>query len=169
MVEQQAEMCQELRTDSCRVIKDQNGNHVIQVAIEKVPRKHTGFVMEAMRGQMSTLSQQAFACRVVQRMLEYGTAADKTEIMDELYPVANMLIMDQYGNYVAQNLIQNGNKEDRDKMIDFVMEQLVSFSRHKFASNVVERCIEHGSKEQRTSIKEQLTGVGPDGNGLCRS
>lgn len=147
-----------------RVIKDQNGNHVVQKIIELVPRQYIDFIMNAVRGQVTPLASHAYGCRVIQRLLEYGTEADKAEIMGELHASAQILITDQYGNYVAQHVIQNGELEDRERIIQLVMGQLLTLSKHKFASNVVEKCIEYGTPAQRTTIREQLTTTGPDGN-----
>lgn len=119
--------------------------------------------MDAVRGQVTGLASHTYGCRVIQRMLEYGTEADKLEIMTELHASAQILITDQYGNYVAQHVIQNGKTEDRDRLIQLVMAQLLTLSKHKFASNVVEKCIEHGTPQQRSNIRVQLTTVGSDG------
>ncbi|RFU75185.1 pumilio domain-containing [Trichoderma arundinaceum] len=164
LVEQQAELTRELEPEILRVIKDQNGNHVIQKIIELVPRQYIDFIMNAVRGQVTPLASHAYGCRVIQRLLEYGTEADKAEIMAELHASAQILITDQYGNYVAQHVIQNGEPEDRERIIQLVMGQLLTLSKHKFASNVVEKCIEYGTPAQRTTIREQLTTAGADGN-----
>lgn len=163
LVEQQAELTKELEPDILRVIRDQNGNHVVQKIIELVPRQYIDFIMNAVRGQSTGLASHTYGCRVIQRLLEHGTESDKMEIMTELHASAQILITDQYGNYVAQHVIQNGKPEDRAKMIDLVMAQLLTLSKHKFASNVVEKCIEYGTAEQRTIVREQLTTVGSDG------
>lgn len=120
--------------------------------------------MNAVRGQVTPLASHAYGCRVIQRLLEHGTEEDKAEIMGELHASAQILITDQYGNYVAQHVIQNGELEDRELIIQLVMGQLLTLSKHKFASNVVEKCIEFGTAAQRTTIREQLTTAGPDGN-----
>jgi mRNA-binding protein PUF3 len=163
LVEQQAELTKELEPEIIRVIRDQNGNHVVQKIIELVPRKYTDFIMDALRGQVTGLASHTYGCRVIQRMLEHGTEADKADIMAELHSSIQILITDQYGNYVAQHVLQNGKPEDRAKIIDLVMSQLVTLSKHKFASNVVEKCIEYGSPEKRSLIREKLTTIGSDG------
>lgn len=163
-MEQQAELTRELEPEILRVIKDQNGNHVVQKIIELVPRQYIDFIMNAVRGQVTPLASHAYGCRVIQRLLEYGTDADKAEIMGELHASTQILITDQYGNYVAQHVIQNGEPEDRERIIQLVMGQLLTLSKHKFASNVVEKCIEYGTAAQRTTIREQLTTAGADGN-----
>ena len=78
-----------------KVIRDQNGNHVIQKIIELVPRQHLDFIMNTIRGQVSSLASHAYGCRVIQRMLEHGTEEDKAEIMNELHSSTHLLITDQ--------------------------------------------------------------------------
>jgi mRNA-binding protein PUF3 len=161
LVEQQAELTEEL--EALKVIRDQNGNHVIQKIIELVPRQHLDFIMDTIRGQVSSLASHAYGCRVIQRMLEHGTEEDKAEIMNELHSSTHLLITDQYGNYVAQHVIQNGKPEDSARIIDLVMGDFVTLSKHKFASNVVEKCIEHDVAGQRSTVCQQLTTAGSDG------
>jgi mRNA-binding protein PUF3 len=163
LVEQQAELTKELAADVYKVITDQNGNHVIQKVIELVPRQYLDFIMNALRGQVTTLSTHQYGCRVVQRMMEYGTEADKAAIVRELHPSAHILLTDQFGNYVAQHVIRKGKPEDREKMIRLVMGQLIELCKHKFASNVVETCIEAGSPALVTEIRERFVTPGEDG------
>lgn len=162
-MEQQAELTKELATDILKVIMDQNGNHVIQRIVEMVPRKHLDFIMDALRGQVLTLSTHQYGCRVVQRMMEHGTEEDKAAIIKELHPSAQILLTDQFGNYVAQHVIKHGKPDDHSKMVKLVMEQLIDLCKHKYASNVVEACILKGSPELVTEIRERFTKAGSDG------
>lgn len=157
-------MVKELESDILQVIKQQNGNHVVQQVIALVPRQHIDFVMDCFKDRVCELASHQYGCRVVQRALEYGTEADKETMMKELHGCAQMLITDQYGNYVAQHVIEKGKPEDSSKMISLVMNQLLSLSKHKFASNVVEACIKHGTIEDRRAIREKLISSGDDAN-----
>lgn len=162
-MDQQADLAKELSPDIMKVIMDQNGNHVVQRIVEVVPRQHLDFIMDAFRGQITSLSMHQYGCRVVQRMMEYGDDADKATIIKELHPSARLLLTDQYGNYVTQHVIQHGKKDDHDRMVNLVMDQLIDLSKHKFASNVVEVCIEAVSPEIRTEIRERFVKPGSDG------
>ena len=164
LVEQQAELVRELESDVLKIVKDQNGNHVVQKIIELVPRQYIGFIMDCFKGRVNELSSHTYGCRVIQRVLEHGTEADKSLIMDELHGCAQSLITDQYGNYVTQHVIQHGKPDDRSRMIQIVTSQLVTLSKHKFASNVVEKCIEYGTPEERRHIRTELSTVGVDGS-----
>jgi mRNA-binding protein PUF3 len=169
LVEQQAELVKELESDVVKVVKDQNGNHVVQKVIEVVPRRYIGFIMDCLKGQVRELASHSFGCRVIQRVLEHGSPEDKKAILDELHNCAQVLVTDQYGNYVTQHVIEKGEPEDRSKMIRVVVSHLVTNSKHKFASNVVEKCINHGDADELRQIREGLTALGSDGNSTLQA
>lgn len=154
----------ELQHDILKCVKDQNGNHVIQKAIERVPTQHIQFIIEAFKGQVHTLATHPYGCRVIQRMLEYCSEKDQAAVLEELHVCASMLITDQYGNYVMQHVIEHGKLADRGKIIRIVTSQLLALSKHKFASNVVEKTIQFGSDEQRRAIVAELTAHPSDGS-----
>jgi len=163
LVEQQAELARELEADPLTIIKDSNGNHVIQRIIVSVPEQYTTFITDAFRGEVATLAKHQYGCRVLQRMLEYGSEAGKAVILEELHQNAQQLMVDQYGNYVVQHVIQSGSPRDRSRLIKAVLQNLVFHIRHKYTSNVVEKCIEWGTLEDRQEIRRR---VSRDGNEL---
>ncbi|KAI3337366.1 ARM repeat-containing protein [Xylariaceae sp. AK1471] len=163
LVEQQQEIVEELRPNIIQIIKDQNGNHVIQMVIKMVPRLCIPFMMDAFRGQVDSLAKHGYACRVIQRVLEYGTDAERKSLMADLHACTAQLITDTYGNYVIQHIIAQGEPEDRSIMIQHVIDRLLYLSKHKFASNVVEKCIEYGAVDERRAIRIKLTTPNSDG------
>ncbi len=163
LVEQQAEIVEELRQKIMIVVKDSNGNHVMQKVIQMFPKQCIPSIMDAFHGQVDQLAAHNYGCRVIQRILEHGTEVEKRTLMEEIHTHSSFLIADQFGNYVAQHIIAYGEPDDREKMIQLVINNLVAYSKHKFASNVVEKCIEHGNAEQRKMIQAQLTAHCSDG------
>ena len=73
-VEQQTQMVAELDGFVMKCVRDQNGNHVIQKSIERVPRDRIQFIISAFFGQIGALSTHPYGCRVVQvRYLHFCT------------------------------------------------------------------------------------------------
>ena len=163
LVEQQEEIVEELKPDIMRIVKDQNGNHVVQKIISMVPRMCVPFMMNAFRGHVHSLAAHNYGCRVIQRMLEQGTETERRELMDEVHSCIPHLISDQFGNYVAQHIVVQGSTDDRSKIIRLVVDDLINLSKHKFASNVVEKCIEYGTLEDQKAIRIKLTTPSADG------
>lgn len=153
----------ELAPSIIQCVKDQNGNHVVQKAIERLPIEHVRFILDAFRGQIHDLATHSFGCRVIQRILEYCTPEDHASVLEELHACASMLVTDMYGNYVTQHIIENGKAEDKAIFINLITQQLVSLSKSKFASNVVEKCIQFGTDAQRKAIIAQATTLLSDG------
>ena len=146
-----------------KCVKDQNGNHVVQKAIERIPAEHIQFVINAFTGQVHGLATHPYGCRVIQRMLEHCEEPARAVLLEELHSCASNLIVDQYGNYVTQHVIEHGRAEDRAKIISLITAQLIHFSKHKFASNVVEKSIQFGTDAQRQTIVRILTVVDDKG------
>ena len=159
----------ELEQHVLRCVKDQNGNHVVQKAIERVPAEHIQFIINAFTGQVQSLATHPYGCRVIQRMLEHCTEPARTSVLQELHACASSLIVDQYGNYVTQHVIEHGREGDRARIISLVTLQLLTFSKHKFASNVVEKSIQFGSDQQRQMIVATLTALNDKGESPLQS
>ncbi|PQE16125.1 pumilio domain-containing protein [Rutstroemia sp. NJR-2017a BBW] len=153
--DQQVELIKELEVDVLKCVEDQNGNHVVQKAIERVPTEHIQFV--------HVLVTHPYGCRFIQRILECCLPRDQERVLEGLHQWASNLITDQYGNYVTQHVIQHGKPEDRAKIIKIVTAQLLVLSKHKFALNVVEKSIQFGNDEQRKAIVTRLTTMHSDG------
>jgi mRNA-binding protein PUF3 len=145
-------MVKELEVNVMRCVRDNNGNHVIQKVIDRVPLEYIGNIIDAFRGQVGPLATHGFGCRVVQRLLEKCPEPKRRFVFAELHVEGAKLVADQYGNYVTQHMLEYGNAEDRAKVIASVKGQLLTFSKHKFASNVVEKCMQYGTDDQARDI-----------------
>jgi mRNA-binding protein PUF3 len=156
LTDQQASLVKELESHVLKCIKDQNGNHVIQKAIERVPEVHINFIIEQVQGKAGELAVHNYGCRVIQRMLEHCSSPVRTSIIQELHNYGVGLYTDCYGNYVTQHIVVEGPPRDRDLIINSVIGDLKRLSTHKFASNVVEKCISSGSQEQRRRIMRTI-------------
>ena len=157
LTDQQAQLVRELEPHVLRCVKDQNGNHVIQKAIERVPAAHIQFIINAFTGQVHELAMHPYGCRVIQRMLEHCEEPTRSAVLQELHACAAALIINQYGNYVTQHVIEHGREEDRTKVISLITGNLANLSKHKFASNVVEKSIQFGTAAQRQQMIDILT------------
>ena len=145
-------------------VKDQNGNHVIQKAIERVPAEHMYFIINTFVGKVQDLSIHAYGCRVIQRMLEHCEPHIKHAVLQEIRSCEATLIPDQYGNYVTQHAILLGSDEDRVRVFELVKGQLFAFSKHKYASNVVESVLKHSTNEQRRELMNMVSGKNERGD-----
>ena len=80
-VETQKLLVRELVGHVIPCVKDQNGNHVIQKCIEKVPNFLIQFIVEAFSTQVLRLSTHPYGCRVIQRLLEHCTDKQRVHLL----------------------------------------------------------------------------------------
>jgi hypothetical protein len=159
LVEQQAALVGELENHVLKCVKDQNGNHVIQKAIERCAPETIGLIYRAFIDQVQHLSLHPYGCRVIQRCLERPEwFPAKPRILTELHASMQQgMIADQYGNYVVQHVVQKGEPKDKAQVFRLVIAGLEGYSKHKFASNVVEKCIEYSDDLWRREVVNVLT------------
>lgn len=116
-----------------------------------------------MKGQIYHLSTHSYGCRVVQRLLEFGSLKDQDDILNDLDEFIPFLIQDQYGNYVIQHILQHGSEDltkhisnSKQEIVNTICGNVVEYSKHKFASNVVEKSVLYGSKNQIRQILNEI-------------
>lgn len=147
----------ELEPEIIRLMQGVHANHVVQKVLTKLPRERIDFIYDAVRGKVFALSTEQYACRVIQRMIEQGTQADRAFILEEFHQVAHKLVTDDWGNYVVQAVIKQGGPEARARVIRLCIDHFLQFSKQKVASNVMEHCIEYGTDEDRLEIYRFIT------------
>uniref|UniRef100_A0A0N4Z674 PUM-HD domain-containing protein n=1 Tax=Parastrongyloides trichosuri TaxID=131310 RepID=A0A0N4Z674_PARTI len=158
----QLELLKEMKGEVLKCVKDQNGNHVVQKVIEKVHPKDLQFIIDAFTKDKDesvvTLSAHPYGCRVIQRVLEHCTEAQKRPILEQLLDNVETLIIDQYGNYVIQHVMEHGDQPDKDRIVAQIRGDVLKFARHKFASNVIEKCLTCGGNQQKNQLIIEVCG-----------
>uniref|UniRef100_A0A0K0DV74 PUM-HD domain-containing protein n=1 Tax=Strongyloides stercoralis TaxID=6248 RepID=A0A0K0DV74_STRER len=158
----QLELLKEMKGEVLKCVKDQNGNHVVQKVIEKVNPKDLQFIIDAFTKNKEetvvTLSAHPYGCRVIQRVLEHCTEAQKRPILEQLLENVETLIIDQYGNYVIQHVMEHGDQADKDRIVSQIRGDVLKFARHKFASNVIEKCLTCGGNQQKNQLIIEVCG-----------
>jgi mRNA-binding protein PUF3 len=166
LANQQGALIRKLEPDIMKLMKHENGNHVIQKALEVARPQDVEFVITALRGKVRELACHSTACRVVQSAMKFDHA--RAMIIEEVLPNLLMLANDQYGNYVIQSILVKGVDGDRARVIDSLQGSIVHLSKQKHASNVIEKCVIHGTPQQRQKMEAEMLATGPDGNSfLC--
>ncbi|CAI4221539.1 unnamed protein product [Auanema sp. JU1783] len=164
--EAQMEILKEMESHVLKCVKDQNGNHVVQKVIEKVKPEKLQFIIDAFLGNDTVyqLSTHPYGCRVIQRVLEHCSEAQKRPVLEALHSKMRALVMDQYGNYVVQHVVEHGSEEDKDRIVDEIAKDVVNFAQHKFASNVIEKCLTCANPSHKNKLIGEVCGQSGDQN-----
>jgi pumilio RNA-binding family len=102
-LEQKKLLVQELKEAVIDCIYDQNGNHVIQKCIEKMPSEQVDFILHTILDKpnhVKDLCLHTYGCRVIQRILEKCHDSQTDPIIEAIILDIQALTKDQFGNYV---------------------------------------------------------------------
>ena len=166
----------------CKVwllVHDHNGNHVIQKSVTKINEffhqsqgqeesainslllSSLDIIVDEVTDNIKDLSVHPYGCRVVQRLIEYCSGAQKAKVLDSVLQegLLSMLINHEYGNYVVQRILDYGRASDRVAIFDAITTNILKLSKQKHSSNVVEMMLTHGDAEQRHQIIEEILNV----------
>jgi hypothetical protein len=148
-----------------KLIKDLNGNHVIQKCIFKFPPEKFQFIIDSicLNNNIVRISTHKHGCCVLQKLLQSSNFEQIMKISKILLAFLSELINDQFGNYIIQFLFELNfmkNTSDIDFLIsDFfgrIYPNLVKLSCLKFSSNVIEKFIRILKLKQNYSFLNEI-------------
>lgn len=135
-----------LRHYIIELIKDLNGNHVIQKILNKYPPESCQFIYDAIIGDLYVVATHKHGCCVLQKCLNHVNSAQLNGFAATilLFEVFVKLINDQFGNYVLQYLILiNLNEINVRVFHNFVAYGITGLCNLKFSSNVIEKFLKN--------------------------
>lgn len=132
------------------MVKDQNGNHVIQKCIESF--KDVKFILRDFEENACEMAKHKYGCRAIQRLFENCGENDCLVIINQILENSEEMVFDQYGNYVIQHILEFGRKDFKDVIFRLVIKDVYNISVHKFASNVMEKCVLVADNAQKKDL-----------------
>jgi hypothetical protein len=154
--DQISSVCTALAPFASQLMKDVNGNHVIQRCLQKISPKYNQFIFDAVVSHCVELATHRHGCCVIQRCLDYAIPAQKEQVCMEICENAFTLVQDAFGNYVVQYVLDLKNRFYIAKIIAQLAGHLFELSVQKFSSNVVEKCLQQVDPETRKHLIYEL-------------
>lgn len=142
------------------LIKDLNGNHVIQKCLNKLTPANAQFIFDAVGGACVEVGTHRHGCCVLQRCIDHASGDQKVWLIQRITEEAVTLIQDPYGNYVVQYIIDLNDLNFTEPLVARFRGRICSLSRHKFSSNVVEKCLRCSLEPSRDMIVEEILNSG---------
>ncbi|KAI8380635.1 armadillo-type protein [Choanephora cucurbitarum] len=135
------------------LIKDLNGNHVIQKCLYKLSPEHNQFIYDTVSKHCIAVASHKHGCCVYQRCIDHASAAQKFQLIQVITEHALTLVQDPFGNYVVQYVLDlDDTLACSDGLIRKFIQPVLELSVQKFSSNVIEKCIRVASKETRRAL-----------------
>ena len=139
--EQVALATEALKPGVVTLIKDLNGNHVIQRCLQRLGPEDNQFVYDAARKCCVEIATHRHGCCVLQRCIDHAADGQRRALVQEIAAQALVLSQDPFGNYVVQYILDLSLPWANAEVMMRLAGNYAELSMQKFSSNVVEKCL----------------------------
>ncbi|KAJ7275587.1 armadillo-type protein [Mycena haematopus] len=138
------------------LIKDLNGNHVIQKCLNKLAPEDNQFIYNAVAANCIEVATHRHGCCVLQRCIDHASDHQRIQLVNEITFNALTLVQDPYGNYVVQYILDLNDNRFSDAVIRQFTGNVCALSVQKFSSNVIEKCVRVAEHNTRKILIDEL-------------
>ncbi|KAF8107498.1 hypothetical protein N665_0120s0023 [Sinapis alba] len=140
------------------LIKNVNGNHVVQRCLQYLLPHCEKFLFEVVITHCVELATDRHGCCVLQKCLGYFEGEQKDELVSEIASNALLFSQDPFGNYVLQYVFELQLQWATNEILEELEGSYTKLSMQKCSSNVVEKCLKLADdKHQDRIIRELIT------------
>ncbi|KAK8921487.1 hypothetical protein KSP39_PZI020336 [Platanthera zijinensis] len=139
-----------------RLIKDINGNHVVQMCLLSLEPEENKFIFDAAARHCVEIATHQHGCCVLQCCISRSTGDHYTKLIYEISTNGLLLARDPFGNYVVQFILDLANPAANEILKSQFKGHFVDLSMQKFGSNVVEKCLQVFNHNERAKIVSEL-------------
>ena len=125
------------------MIKDINGNHVIQSIIENIKNKDylTPIYKELCENIIPIMKTKSGSCCVFPKILNNINEEDSDKVINCIIDNIDKLINDENANFAIQKIIKLNKNCYNNKIFNYIQDKIIKLSMQKFSSNVIETFI----------------------------
>ncbi|GAK65653.1 RNA-binding protein [Moesziomyces antarcticus] len=138
------------------LIKDLNGNHVVQKCLNRLGAEDNQFIYNAVAAHCVEVATHRHGCCVLQRCIDHASEAQRVQLVAEITYNALTLVQDPFGNYVVQYVLDLSIARFTDAVVRQFVGNVCLLSVQKFSSNVMEKCIRVSEPGVRKQLIEEL-------------
>ncbi|KAH9330952.1 hypothetical protein KI387_003060 [Taxus chinensis] len=154
--EQVSMVISSLKPGVVTLIKDLNGNHVVQRCLQCLVNEDSQFLFDAAAAHCVEIASHRHGCCVLQRCVDFSTGVQRQRLVAEIAANALVLSQDPFGNYVVQYILDLKIPWATEDVTDQLEGNYAHLSMQKFSSNVVEKCLKLAGEEKRAQIIREL-------------
>nr|VDD60858.1 unnamed protein product [Brassica oleracea] len=137
------------------LVKDLNGNHVIQTCLTTLGPSDTKFVLEAATKYCAEIATHRHGCCVLQCCVSNSVGEQRERLVNEISRNSLHLSQDPFGNYVVQYLIEQ--KVSASKLLIQFRMHYAELATQKFSSHVMEKCLRIYPEARAEIVRELLS------------
>ena len=148
---------QSLQGNEIMLIKDMNGNHVIQKCLNSLRYPHNDFIFQAVCKNVYDLATHRHGCCVLQRCIDAATEMQKKNLVDKIIENAVALVQDAFGNYVVQYVIDLNSYDANGRLAMLFIKSMHILATQKFSSNVIEKCLQQNNIDMQQVMIQEIS------------
>ncbi|EPS63432.1 hypothetical protein M569_11350, partial [Genlisea aurea] len=138
------------------LIKDLNGNHVVQRCLQCFTMEDSRFIFLAAAKYCVDIATHQHGCCVLQRCISHSAGELRENLIAEICSNGLLLAQDAFGNYVVQFILEQKSPSANAKLGSQFEGHFVHLSTQKFSSHVVEKCLVTWNGEARAAVVYEL-------------
>ncbi|XP_072982737.1 uncharacterized protein [Typha latifolia] len=138
------------------LIKDLNGNHVIQRCLQSLKSHDNKFIFDAAATHCVDIAKHRHGCCVLQRCIDNSSGEDRAKLVAEISANGFELAQDAFGNYVVQYVLDLEIPLAIANLASQFEGRYVQLSMQKFSSNVVEKCLKVFTEDGKAAVILEL-------------
>ncbi|XP_022741112.1 putative pumilio homolog 7, chloroplastic [Durio zibethinus] len=141
------------------LIKDLNGNHVLQRCLQCLDDEDNKIIFDAAAKFCVDIATHRHGCCVLQRCVAHSNAQHRDKLITQISRNGLLLAQDPFGNYVVQYIIELKVPSAVGNLLSQFKGHYVQLSMQKFSSHVVEKCLKHFAESRSQIIRELISVV----------
>ncbi|CAL4892199.1 unnamed protein product [Urochloa decumbens] len=145
-----------LRPGFLELIKDPNGNHVVQKCLQSFEADDNKAIFDAASVHCLDIGMQCHGCCVLQRCIARSRGEHREKLVAAIACNGFELAQDAYGNYVVQYVIDLKIPNANSSLAQQFEGKYIHLSMQKFSSNVVEKCLKVFKEADKANIILEL-------------
>mmetsp|Transcript_487 Transcript_487/g.519 ORF Transcript_487/g.519 Transcript_487/m.519 type:complete len:498 (+) Transcript_487:20-1513(+) len=145
-----------IRNHVITLIKDLNGNHVIQKCLNALGATYNQFIYEISSQHVIEIATHRHGCCVLQRCIDAATPKQLELLVDYIVINAVELVKDAFGNYVVQYVIDLNSPNINARLAFIFIQSMQELSTQKFSSNVIEKCLQQNRSEVQQAMIQEI-------------
>ncbi|XP_062204794.1 putative pumilio homolog 7, chloroplastic [Phragmites australis] len=145
-----------LRPGFLELIKDPNGNHVVQKCLQSFEADDNKPIFDAAAVHCLDIGMQCHGCCVLQRCIARSRGEHREKLVAAIACNGFELAQDAYGNYVVQYVIDLKIPNANSSLAQQFEGKYIHLSMQKFSSNVVEKCLKVFKEVDKAKIILEL-------------
>ncbi|TGZ77790.1 ARM repeat-containing protein [Ascodesmis nigricans] len=145
-----------LKNRVVELIKDLNGNHVIQKCLNRLKSEDAQFIFDAVGEHCIEVGTHRHGCCVLQRCIDHADGEQKGRLIQQITLNSLALVQDAFGNYVVQYILDLGEAKYSEPVVLQFRGRVCDLAKQKFSSNVIEKCIRVAEPATKKILIEEL-------------